>query len=70
MKKCPMTSVSILHYMVYDTGIFRTVGTALERVGYEKLSRLARAKQAGRAIGVGIGCFVETSGIGPWEYAR
>jgi len=30
----------------------------------------AAAKLEGRAVGVGIGCFVETSGIGPWEYAR
>lgn len=60
------------HYMVYDTGDFPgQLERALERVGYEKLkSTCAAAKQAGRAIGVGIGCFVETSGIGPWEYAR
>src|SRR5262249_62304033 len=44
---------------------------ALERIGYEKLKATsAEAKKEGRAIGVGIGCFVETSGIGPWEYAR
>ena len=60
------------HYMVYDTGDFPgQLERALERIGYEKLkSTAAEAKQAGRAIGVGIGCFVETSGIGPWEYAR
>jgi len=60
------------HYMVYDTGDFPgQLERALERIGYEKLkSTCAEAKQAGRAIGVGIGCFVETSGIGPWEYAR
>ena len=60
------------HYMVYDTGDFPgQFERALERIGYEKLkSTCADAKKAGRAIGVGIGCFVETSGIGPWEYAR
>ena len=60
------------HYMVYDTGDFPgQLERALERIGYEKLkSTCAEAKQAGRAMGVGIGCFVETSGIGPWEYAR
>ena len=60
------------HYMVYDTGDFcGQLETALERIGYEKLKRTcADAKKAGRSIGVGIGCFVETSGIGPWEYAR
>ena len=44
---------------------------ALERFGYERLkATCAAAKLEGRAVGVGIGCFVETSGIGPWEYAR
>ncbi|HZD40628.1 MAG TPA: xanthine dehydrogenase family protein molybdopterin-binding subunit, partial [Terriglobales bacterium] len=60
------------HYMVYDTGDFPgQLERALEQIGYERLkSTAAEAKRAGRAIGVGIGCFVETSGIGPWEYAR
>ena len=60
------------HYMVYDTGDFPgQLERALERIGYEKLkTTCAEAKNQGRAIGVGIGCFVETSGIGPWEYAR
>jgi carbon-monoxide dehydrogenase large subunit len=60
------------HYMVYDTGDFPgQLERALERIGYEKLkSACAAAKKEGRAMGVGIGCFVETSGIGPWEYAR
>lgn len=60
------------HYMVYDTGDFPAqLEGALEQIGYEKLkSTCAAAKAEGRAVGVGIGCFVETSGIGPWEYAR
>ncbi|HEX2474377.1 MAG TPA: xanthine dehydrogenase family protein molybdopterin-binding subunit, partial [Lacipirellulaceae bacterium] len=60
------------HYMVYDTGDFITqLNRGLERFGYEKLKETCvAAKQEGRAVGVGIGCFVETSGIGPWEYAR
>ncbi|HEY7554822.1 MAG TPA: xanthine dehydrogenase family protein molybdopterin-binding subunit, partial [Candidatus Binatia bacterium] len=60
------------HYMVYDTGDFPIqLEQALERFGYENLmATCARAKNDRRAIGVGIGCFVETSGIGPWEYAR
>ena len=60
------------HYMVYDTGdLPGQFERALERFGYEKLKgACATAKSEGRAVGVGIGCFVETSGIGPWEYAR
>src|SRR5437773_11947274 len=60
------------HYMVYDTGDFPgQFERALERFGYEDLkATCAAAKLEGRAVGVGIGCFVETSGIGPWEYAR
>jgi carbon-monoxide dehydrogenase large subunit len=60
------------HYMVYDTGDFPgQLERALERINYEKLKTIcAEAKSQGRAMGVGIGCFVETSGIGPWEYAR
>jgi CO/xanthine dehydrogenase Mo-binding subunit len=60
------------HYMVYDTGdLPGQFEQALERFGYDKLKAAsAAAKREGRAVGVGIGCFVETSGIGPWEYAR
>src|SRR5689334_1989033 len=60
------------HYMVYDTGdLPGQFERALERFGYEDLkATCAAAKLEGRAVGVGIGCFVETSGIGPWEYAR
>jgi aerobic carbon-monoxide dehydrogenase large subunit len=60
------------HYMVYDTGDFvAQLDRALERFGYEQYrARAAAAKSEGGAIGVGVGCFVETSGIGPWEYAR
>ena len=58
--------------MVYDTGdLPGQFERALERFGYEDLkATCAAAKLEGRAVGVGIGCFVETSGIGPWEYAR
>ncbi len=60
------------HYMVYDTGDFLgQLEDALKRMGYEDLKKTsADAKENGGAVGVGIGCFVETSGIGPWEYAR
>lgn len=60
------------HYMVYDSGdLPGQLEAALGHMGYEELrQRGAAARAEGRAMGVGIGCFVETSGIGPWEYAR
>lgn len=60
------------HYMVYDTGDFiAQFDRALDQFGYDRLKEsCSKAKKEGRAVGIGIGCFVETSGIGPWEYAR
>lgn len=60
------------HYMVYDTGDFLTqMNRAMEQFGYDEWKRkMSATKNENRCIGVGIGCFVETSGIGPWEYAR
>lgn len=60
------------HYMVYDTGDFLgQMERALEKFAYpDWQKKVAATKSDNRAIGVGIGCFVETSGIGPWEYAR
>ena len=60
------------HNIRYDSGDFSLqFERALEHIGYEKLQdRCADAKKGGGAIGIGIGCFVETSGRGPWEYAR
>ena len=60
------------HYMVYDSGdLPGQLDAALGHLGYDELrQRCDEARAEGRAMGVGIGCFVETSGIGPWEYAR
>lgn len=60
------------HYMVYDTGDFLgQMERALEKFAYSDWQKkVAATKNDSHAIGVGIGCFVETSGIGPWEYAR
>jgi CO/xanthine dehydrogenase Mo-binding subunit len=60
------------HYTVYDSGdLPGQFDAALRHMDYEELQqRCAAARAEGRAMGVGIGCFVETSGIGPWEYAR
>ena len=44
---------------------------ALTKIDYPELKASAgKARREGRAVGVGIACFVETSGLGPWEYAR
>lgn len=60
------------HYTVYDSGdLPGQLDAALHHMEYEELrQRCAVHRAQGRAMGVGIGCFVETSGIGPWEYAR
>src|SRR6185436_7359961 len=59
-------------YMVYDTGDFLgQMNRALDAIGYEEWKkRVQSSKSQSCAVGIGIGCFVETSGIGPWEYAR
>jgi carbon-monoxide dehydrogenase large subunit len=60
------------HRTIYDTGRYAsTLEAALGAVGYDGLRRQQPAwRAAGRLVGVGIGCFVEKAGPGPWEYAR
>ena len=57
---------------IYDSGDFRKqFHLALEKFNYYELQKQCEADRlAGRAIGIGFGCFVEKSGLGPWEYAR
>ncbi|MGH7313759.1 MAG: xanthine dehydrogenase family protein molybdopterin-binding subunit, partial [Candidatus Rokuibacteriota bacterium] len=58
--------------IVYDSGDFpRLFAWALDRAGYGKLrEEQARARQAGRHLGIGLAYVVEKSGLGPWETAR
>ena len=53
---------------VYDTGDYaKSLDTALELVGYEELraeQRDRRRDPAAPLLGIGIGCYVETSGNG------
>ena len=58
--------------VVYDSGDFRgAFDAALEAADYESLrKRQVEARREGRSVGIGIGCFVEKSGTGPWEHAR
>jgi carbon-monoxide dehydrogenase large subunit len=56
----------------YDSGNYPdTLRKALEAVGYEKLRRRQQElRQQGRYLGVGIGCYVEGTGVGSFEGAR
>jgi CO/xanthine dehydrogenase Mo-binding subunit len=60
------------HHTTYDTGRYTsTLDAALRAAGYDEVRRQQPAwRAAGRLVGVGIGCFVEKAGPGPWEYAR
>ncbi|MGH2405254.1 MAG: xanthine dehydrogenase family protein molybdopterin-binding subunit, partial [bacterium] len=56
----------------YDTGSYAsTLEEALRAVGYDRLrTREAQTHGARRRTGIGLACFVEKAGPGPWEYAR
>jgi carbon-monoxide dehydrogenase large subunit len=55
----------------YDSGDYPAVcGDALERIGYARLRELRGRLVDGRWHGVGIACFVDSSGGGPPEHAR
>ena len=60
------------HPVTYDSGDYPgQFERALDRFGYAKLRAWCEeARSQGRSVGIGIGCFVEKSGLGPWEYAR
>lgn len=57
---------------IYDSADFhKQFHIALEKFDYYELQKQCEIeRRAGRAIGIGFGCFVEKSGLGPWEYAR
>jgi aerobic carbon-monoxide dehydrogenase large subunit len=55
----------------YDTGDYASaLRRALEGIDYWKIAALSGTRVDGRLHGVGIGCFVESSGAGPSETAR
>jgi aerobic carbon-monoxide dehydrogenase large subunit len=60
------------HPTVYDTGAYASaLDTALHAANYPRLRAYqAEQRAAGRHLGIGIACFVEKSGLGPWEVAR
>ncbi len=60
------------HKVVYDSGNFpEHFEKTLARFDYYGLrDSCEAAKREGRALGIGLACFVETVGRSPWEYAR
>src|SRR5262249_20076795 len=57
--------------VVYDSGDYPTVlRRVLEMADYERLVKeCLGARQEGRPVGVGIACYVELTGVGPFEAA-
>jgi carbon-monoxide dehydrogenase large subunit len=59
--------------LIYDSGDYLpTLEQAAETIGYEKFVRdeQPRLRAEGRHVGIGIVCYVEGTGIGPYEGAR
>jgi carbon-monoxide dehydrogenase large subunit len=59
--------------LVYDSGDYLpTLDQAAEMIGYEQFVREEQPKlrAEGRCVGVGVACYVEGTGIGPYEGAR
>jgi Aerobic-type carbon monoxide dehydrogenase, large subunit CoxL/CutL homologs len=58
--------------LIFDSGDFPgQLEQALAQINYAALKDFCQdARNQGRAVGVGMACFVEKSGSGPWEYAR
>ena len=56
----------------YDSGNYpETMSRALEAAGYDKLrARQQELRQHGRYLGIGIGCYVEGTGVGSFEGAK
>jgi aerobic carbon-monoxide dehydrogenase large subunit len=58
--------------LVYDSGNYpATLDKALEMIGYDRWpAERARYRREGRHVGLGVACYVEGSGIGPYEGCR
>lgn len=58
--------------LVYDSGNYpAALDRALEAVGYDRWpEEKARYRAEGRRVGLGFACYVEGSGIGPYEGCR
>ena len=59
--------------LVYDSGNYpAALEMAVEMIGYEDFirSEQPRFREAGRHVGIGVVCYIEGTGIGPYEGAR
>ncbi|MDY7104996.1 MAG: aerobic carbon-monoxide dehydrogenase large subunit [Actinomycetota bacterium] len=57
---------------IYDSGNYpEMLGRIKEMIGWDEFPRLqAEAAAGGRRLGIGIGCYVEGTGVGPYEGAH
>jgi carbon-monoxide dehydrogenase large subunit len=57
---------------IYESAEFaKQFRLALDRLGYDEARAwCAEQRRAGRAVGIGMACFVEKTGLGPWDYGR
>ena len=58
--------------LIYDSGDFpASLDKALELVGWDGFAAFrARPREAGRRVGIGLACYVEGTGVGPYEGAH
>jgi carbon-monoxide dehydrogenase large subunit len=58
-------------HVIYDSGDYPAVlRRALEMSGWERLGKeCLRAREGGRLLGLGLACYVELTGVGPFEGA-
>jgi carbon-monoxide dehydrogenase large subunit len=65
------TEIVLAGKVVYDSGDYpECLRRALAMAGYEEFrAEQAKARRDGRLIGLGIACYVEETGLGPYESA-
>ncbi|HSF19390.1 MAG TPA: xanthine dehydrogenase family protein molybdopterin-binding subunit [Vicinamibacteria bacterium] len=57
--------------ITYDSGDYeRSLDEALKRIDYTRLrsEQTRRRREGGKLIGIGLACYVEICGFGPWEF--
>ena len=66
------SSIRISQPLEYDSGNYEPVlDMALDAIGYKTFrDEQAAARPQGRHLGIGVACYVEGTGIGPYEGAK